>query len=85
MTLCHECYNDPYSTAKETRKFVTLKLIRNKYVEFKKYILHVKLTVFYTVSFTCNIYFMNLTYFISINLKVTSFRVTFAAGYTFCV
>ena len=35
-----------------------------KYVEFKKYILHVKLTVYYTVSFTCNIYFLNSTYII---------------------
>ena len=35
-----------YSTAKETRKFVTLKLIKTKYVEFKKYMLHVKLTVY---------------------------------------
>ena len=51
-----------YSTAKETRKFVTLKLIKKENIfEFKKYILHVKLTVYYTVSFTCNIYFLNST------------------------
>ena len=36
-----------YSTAKETRKFVSLKLIKIKYVEFKKYVLHVKLNVYY--------------------------------------
>ena len=42
--------------------------------------LHVKLIVNYTVSFTCNIHFLNSTYYISINLKVTSFRVYFAAG-----
>ena len=52
-----------------------------KYVELKKYILHVKLTIYYTVSFTCNVHFLNSAYFISINLKVTSFRVYFAAGY----
>ena len=31
--------------SKETRKFVSLKLIKIKYVEFKKCMLHVKLTV----------------------------------------
>ena len=46
--------------------------------------LHVKLTVYYTVSLTCNIYFLNSTYFIFlIHLKLISFRVTFAAGYIF--
>ena len=50
-------YSHIYSTAKETRKFVILKLIKVKCVEFKKYVLHVKLTVYYTVSFTCNTYF----------------------------
>ena len=29
-----------------------------------KYILHEKLTVYYTVSFTCNKHFLNSTYFI---------------------
>ena len=48
-----------YSTAKERRKFVTLKL--KKYVELRKYILHVTLTVYYTVSFTCNIYLLKST------------------------
>ena len=45
-----------YSTAK-------LKLIK-KYVEFKKYVLHVKISVYYIVSFTCNIHFLKSTYFI---------------------
>ena len=67
--------------AKKTRKFVTHKLIKINYVEFKKYLLHVKLTVYYTVSFTCNIHFLTSTYFILINLRVTSFRFSFAAGY----
>ena len=40
-----------YSTAKETPESITLRFIKKmKYVEFKKYILHVKLTVYYTVS-----------------------------------
>ena len=56
-----------------------------KYVEFKKYILHVKLTVYFTVSFTCNIYFLNSTYFILISSRVTTFRVSFAVEYIlFC-
>ena len=38
-----------YSTAKETRKLNGLEI---KYAEFKKCIFHVKLTVYYTVSFT---------------------------------
>ena len=56
-----------YSTAQETRKFVTLKLIKYKICWIQDiYILHVKLTVYYTlsVSFTCNIYFLHSTYFI---------------------
>ena len=41
------------------------------------------------VSFSCNIYFLNSTYFIhihilfSINLILTSFCVSFAAGYIY--
>ena len=59
-----------------------LNWLQLKYVELKKYILHVKLTVYYTVSFTCNINFLNSTYILfSIKLKVTSFRISFAAGY----
>ena len=57
--------------------------LKTKYVEFKKYILHIhiKLTVYYTVSFTCNntvsftcnIYFLNSTYFIFIQFKSSQF------------
>ena len=43
-----------------------------KYLEFKKYLLHVKLTVFYTVSFTCNIYFLNFKKYI-LHVKLTVF------------
>ena len=49
-----------------------------KYVEVKKNIVYVKLTVYYTVSFTCNIYFLNSTNLYLINLRVTNFRVSFA-------
>ena len=52
---------------KKRKKSVTFKLIRIKYVEFKKYILHVKLTVYYTVSFTCDIHFVNSTFFYIFN------------------
>ena len=43
--------------------------------------LHVKLAVKYTVSFTRNIYFLNSTYFILINLRVTNFHVSCAVEY----
>ena len=48
-----------YSTAKETKKFT----IKKGICSFQKYILHVKLAVYFTVSFAGNIYFMNSTYF----------------------
>ena len=35
--------------------------------------LHVKLTVYYTVSFTCNIYFLNSKYFIFNQFKSNKF------------
>ena len=44
-----------------------------KYVEFKKYILHVKLIVYYTVSCTCNVHFLNSTYFIINQFKSIKF------------
>ena len=70
MNVC----NYIYSTEKGTRKFITLKLINKiKYVEFKKYIFHVKQTVYYTVSFTCNIHFLNSTYFIFNQFKSNKF------------
>ena len=53
------------------------------YIEFKKRILHVKLTVQYTVSFTYNIYFLNSTYFSFMNWKVTNFHISFAVEYIF--
>ena len=43
--------------------------------------LHVKLIVYYTVSFTCNIQFLNSTYFVFINLRAIAFSVSFAVGY----
>ena len=45
--------------------------------------LYVRLTVYYTVSFTCTIHFLSSTYLFSIILKVTSLSVSFAAGYIF--
>ena len=72
--VCFESKKEIYSRAKKkkkkkkTRKFVTLKL-KIKQVEFKKCMLQVKLTVYYTFSFTCNIHFLNSTYFISNQFK----------------
>ena len=43
--------------------------------------LHIKQTIYYTVTFTCNIYFLNSTYFILINLREQNFRVSFAVEY----
>ena len=67
----HPC-KEIYSTAKEMQKIVTLKLINIKYLEFKKYILHVKLTVYFTVSFTCNI-FLEFDIFIFNQFKSNKF------------
>ena len=48
---------------KKRKKLLLLNILTIiKYVEFKKYLLHVKLTVYYTISFTCNIHFLKLTY-----------------------
>ena len=41
-----------------------------------------KTNCIYTVSFTCNIYFLNPTYFTFSQLRVTNFRVSFAVEYT---
>ena len=43
--------------------------------------LHVKLTVYYAVSFTCNMHFLNQHILFLNNLKEISFRVSFAPGY----
>ena len=43
--------------------------------------LHVKLTVYYTVSSTCNIYFLNSTYSIFNQFKGKNIRGYFAAEY----
>ena len=45
--------------------------------------LHVKLTVYYTVSFSCNIHFLNSTVLFLINLRITNFHISFAAEYIF--
>ena len=47
--------------------------LKIKYIELEKYILHVKLTVYYTVSFTDNIYFLNSTDFIFNHFKCNRF------------
>ena len=49
---------------KKRENLLVLNWLKIKHVEFKTYKLRVKLTVYYTVSFTCNIYFFNSTYFI---------------------
>ena len=46
---------------KKRENLLLLICLKIKYVEFKKYMLHVKLNVKYTVSFTCNIYFLNIS------------------------
>ena len=38
-------------------------------------------TVYYTVSFTCNMYFLNSTYFIFNQFMCKIFRVSFAVDY----
>ena len=63
----------------EFKKYILHVKLTVFHVEFKKYILHVKLTVFHTVSFTCNIYFLNSTYFIFNQLK--SNKLSFAVQY----
>ena len=45
---------------KKRGNLLLLNLLKIKLVEFKKYILHVKLTVYYTFS----LHFLNSTYFI---------------------
>ena len=66
---------------KKRENLLLLNWLKIKFAEFKNCMLHVKLTVYYTVGFICNIHFLNSTHFISINLKLTSFRVSFAAVY----
>ena len=52
-----------------------------KHVKFKKCLLHVKLTVYYAVSLSRNIYFLNSTYFIFNQFKNNEFFCdAFAAG-----
>ena len=43
--------------------------------------LQVKLTVYYTVNFICNIHFLKSTYFIFNTFKSNRFRVSFAVEY----
>ena len=52
-----------------------------KYFEFKNCMLHVKLIVYCTVSFTCNIHFLNSTCFIFNQFKRPHFGVSFAVEY----
>ena len=59
---CHSVPENKHSGKRNAKTCYFLNWLKWKYVEFKKYILHVKLTVYYTVSFTCNIYFLNPTY-----------------------
>ena len=58
-----------------------LNWLKIQYAEYKKCILHVKLTVYYTISFTCNMQFLNSTYFILNQFKSKNFRVSFAVEY----
>ena len=58
---------------KKREKLLLLDCLKIKCVEFKKYMLHVKLTVRYTVSFTCIVYFLNSTYFIFNQFKSYKF------------
>ena len=64
-----------YSTAKEMRKSVTLKLIKNKnMLDLKNITCKTNCkTVCYTVSFTSNMYFLNSTYFIFNQFKSNKF------------
>ena len=45
--------------------------------------IHFLNSTYYTFSFTCNIYFLNQHILFSINLKVTSFHISFSAKYIF--
>ena len=63
-----------------------LNSLKIKYAEFKKYMFHVKLTVYYTVGFTCNINFLNSTRFMFNQFKINKFIcVSFAARYSSAV
>ena len=73
LKTCYHTSIHIYSTAKEMQKIVLLNWLKITFVKFKKYILHVKLTVYYTVSFTCNIYFLNSTFFIFNQFKNNKF------------
>ena len=58
---------------KKRENLFVLNLLKIKYVEFKKCMLHVKLTVFYTVRFTCNRHFLNSIYVIFNQFKSNKF------------
>ena len=59
----HCTYFSLYTQQQKKREnLFLLNWLKIKYVEFQKYIFHVKLNVYYTVCFTCNIYFLNSAY-----------------------
>ena len=66
---------------KKRENLFLVNLFKIKYIEFKKCMLHIKLTVYYIVGFTCNIHFLSSTYFIFNQFKSITFSRSFAAGY----
>ena len=58
---------------KKCENLLLFNRLKIKYVELEKYILHIKLTVYYTVSFPCNIHFLNSTYFIFYQFNCNKF------------
>ena len=65
--------NNILNSKRSAKNSFLLNWIKIKCVEFKKCMLHVKQTVYYTVSFTCNIQFLNSTYFIFNQFKSNNF------------
>ena len=55
---------DTTQQQKKHENLLFLNWLKIKYVEFKKCMSHVKLSVYYTVSFTCNTHFLKSTCFI---------------------
>ena len=75
--------NFPTKYTEQQKKRENLSLFNSleiKYVEYNKYMLHVKLTVYFTVSFTCKIFFLNSTYFIFHQFKSNEFSRFFFCG-----
>ena len=69
---------------KKRENLLLLNWVKIKYFEFKKYILPVKLTLYYTVSFTCNIHFLKSTYFIFSQFKSDMIVFLLLLGILYC-